>query len=70
MSGRTTATASYDASRPLPARLASSLSGVSSIAWRRHERDRPARPAYELHTLTLDATNAKGPRCRGPTCSS
>ena len=61
VSGRTTATASYDAGRPLPARLASSLAGVSSIAVA-GATNGTARlgPAYELHTLTLDATTAKG----------
>ena len=71
-SGRTTATASYDAGRPLPARLATSLSGVSSIAVP-GAQDGTAQldPAYQLHTLTLDAHERQGPpACRGPTCSS
>ena len=59
--GRTTATASYDASRPLPAGFASSLAGVSSIAVR-GAVDGTAQvvPTYQLHTLTLDATKVNG----------
>ena len=61
VSGRTTVTASYDAGRPLPAGLASSLSGVSSIAVAGATNGTAQLgPAYELHTLTLDATDAKG----------
>ncbi|MGC4110169.1 MAG: S53 family peptidase [Nocardioides sp.] len=57
-SGRTTAVATYDASRALPASLASSLRGVSKISLAR-----PAvapDPGYTLQTLTIDATSAKG----------
>jgi hypothetical protein len=56
--GRTTVAASYDARRPLPASFASSLRGVSriSLAGAVPQVD----PAYELHTLTIDATNVKG----------
>ena len=59
--GRTAVTASYDAGRPLPARLATSLAGVSRIAVR-GATDGAAQlgPAYELHTLTINGTNAKG----------
>ena len=59
--GRTAATASYDARRPLPTRLATSLAGVSRIAVR-GATDGTARlgPAYELHTLTINGTNADG----------
>ncbi len=61
VSGRTTASASYDASRPLPAGLASSLSGVSSIAVTGATNGTAQLdPAYELHTLTLDATTVQG----------
>ena len=60
-SGRTAATASYDAARPLPARLATSLAGVSRIAVR-GATDGAAQlgPAYELHTLTINGTTVKG----------
>jgi hypothetical protein len=56
--GRTTALASYDARRPLPASLASSLRGVVRIS-AAHAAQAPA-PDYELHTLTIDATTVKG----------
>src|SRR4249919_3034850 len=60
-SGRTTVAASYDAHRPLPARLATSLAGVSRIAVRGATAAGPRRgPAYELHTLTINGTTAKG----------
>ena len=60
-SGRTTVTASYDAHRPLPTRLATSLAGVSRIAVRGATATSPGRgPAYELHTLTINGTTAKG----------
>lgn len=56
--GRTTVRASYDAHRPLPASFSSSLHGVARIALAEPAPAPP--PAYELHTLTIDATNAKG----------
>jgi hypothetical protein len=57
--GRTTATASYDAHRPLPASFASSLRGVSriSVAGAAPQADDPA---YQLHTLTINGTTAHG----------
>ena len=63
--GRTTATASYDAGRPLPARLRSALTGVASIAITGSATGSAtgaAQPAgaYELHTLTINATDAQG----------
>jgi hypothetical protein len=61
--GGTTAIASYDARRPLPASLASSLHGVSHIAL---AAAAPALdPAYTLHTLTIDATGGKGKPLHG-----
>jgi hypothetical protein len=56
--GRTTATATYDARRPLPASFASSLRGVSriSVAGVAPQAD----PAYELHTLTINGETPKG----------
>src|SRR4029077_20850267 len=58
--GRTTTTASYDSAKPLPARLASALSGVESIGVQGATgvAASPA-PAYQLHTLTLDATDGR-----------
>jgi subtilase family protein len=56
--GRTTVSASYDASRPLPARLSHSLAGVSRIAVA--GANQQAAPAYALQTLTINGTNAKG----------
>jgi hypothetical protein len=55
--GRTTVSASYDAGRPLPARLGHSLAGVSRIAVTSGQQ---AAPTYTLQTLTIDGTNAKG----------
>ncbi|MGA8246994.1 MAG: S8 family serine peptidase, partial [Nocardioides sp.] len=57
--GRTATTASYDARRPLPAALTRSLSGVSRIALR-GVRSVSVQSGYDLHTLTIDATNTKG----------
>lgn len=54
--GRTVALASYDAHRPLPARLAASLRGVAriSVAGAAPQVD----PGYALHTLTIDGTTS------------
>lgn len=56
--GRTTATASYDARRPLPASLATSLRGVSRISLAQAAPQ--VAPAYQLHTMTINVTNRKG----------
>ncbi len=58
--GRTTTTASYDARRPLPASLTSSLAGVSRIAVQSVTGAPDLAPAYELHTLTINGTTARG----------
>jgi hypothetical protein len=59
--GRTAVTASYDAHRPLPARLAGSLAGVSRIAVAGATDDAAQLgPSYELHTLTINGTTSKG----------
>ena len=57
-SGRTTATASYDARRPLPPSLATSLRGVSRISLAQAAPQ--VAPAYQLHTLTINVTTRKG----------
>ncbi len=57
--GRTTTTASYDARRALPASLARSLSGVSRIALR-GVSSVGVPTGYDLHTLTINATDAQG----------
>lgn len=57
--GRTAATASYDARRPLPASLGRSLSGVSRIALRGVSSVAVA-PGYDLHTMTVNAANTHG----------
>jgi hypothetical protein len=54
--GRTSALVSYDARRPLPSSLVNSLRGVSRIA--PAEVDAPAKAHYQLHTMTLDVTDA------------
>jgi len=59
-SGRTTVTASYDAHRPLPARFATSFAGVSRISVRGAATSPRRDAAYQLHTLTINGTNAKG----------
>jgi hypothetical protein len=57
--GRTTALASYDARRPLPSSFTRSLAGVSRISLRGVETvTTPS--AYDLHTLTIDATTTSG----------
>jgi len=61
--GRTTVAASYDVNRPLPASLASSLRGVRrvSVAGASSASAPSAAPsAYQLHTLTINGTTAKG----------
>jgi hypothetical protein len=58
-SGRTTALVSYDARRRLPSSLMTSLDGVSRIAPARTVAA-PAAPAYQLHTLSIDVTDAQG----------
>ncbi|HEX4688496.1 MAG TPA: S53 family peptidase [Nocardioides sp.] len=55
--GRTTVAASYDARRPLPTSLAY-LRGVSHVALAGATPQ--VDPAYELHTLTINGTTAKG----------
>ncbi len=57
--GRTSAEASYDARRPLPASLMRSLGSVSRISLRGVPAVTAA-PGYELHTLTINGTTASG----------
>jgi hypothetical protein len=59
-SGRTTVSASYDASRPLPAGFGRSLAGVTSIAVRGASAQQAVPPGYALQTLTINGTTAKG----------
>jgi hypothetical protein len=56
--GRTTAVASYDARRPLPASLISSLRGVARVAPARSQS--PATAGYQLHRLTIRVKGAHG----------
>ncbi|HEX3931966.1 MAG TPA: S53 family peptidase [Nocardioides sp.] len=56
--GRTTALASYDARRALPASFAASLHGVRRISLA--DPVVPPTSDYELHTLTIDATTPGG----------
>jgi hypothetical protein len=62
--GRTTAVASYDASRPLPSSFTRSLSGVSRIAVR-GVRSVDVAGGYDLHTLTINATSTHGDPLNG-----
>jgi hypothetical protein len=65
--GRTTVAASYDAHRPLPASLVSSLRGVRRVTVAGASAASPASTApsagssaYQLHTLTINGTTATG----------
>jgi hypothetical protein len=57
--GRTTVQATYDAARPLPSGFAAALGSVARIGL--HGVSAPqADPAYQLHPLTINATDAHG----------
>jgi hypothetical protein len=65
--GRTTVAASYDAHRPLPASLVSSLRGARRVSVAGAPAASPAAtapsagsPAYQLRTLTINGTTATG----------
>src|SRR3954471_2712956 len=64
-SGRTTVSASYDASRPLPATFGRALTGVQRIAVESAPAPQIAPPpTYNLQTLTVNGTNVNGRKLR------